>query len=948
MLLRLGEDDHLFLWTLHHAVSDGWSSILFLRELKALYESELTGAQADLPRPELQFADFSEWEREWIDGDAVAKQLGYWTEKLRGAPTSVLELPADHRRPAVVSYRGRCRPLSLSGTLVDGLRTLAQEAGVTLYTALLTGFKILLSRQTGQMDICVGSPIARRNRPELESVVGCFVNTLVLRTDLSDDPSVFELLARVRTTRTEALAHQDVPIEKLIEELQPPRDTGHAPLFQVMFTLHVQDSRKVSSIGDVAIEAVEYHAPTSKFDLTLELKETADGLEGWFEYSTDLFDPSTIDRLVPQFTTLLEGMVAAPETGTSKLPLLPAEERQRVLVDWNRTGHDYPNEPVHDLFTAQAGRTPNQVAVEMGGRQLTYSELDRRSNQVARVLRSLGVEKDVRVGLCTERSVDMLTALLGIMKAGGAYVPLDPSFPADRLSFMAEDAGLSVLVTESGLRERIPTRDAAVLELDGDRSQIDGEEHSALDGVSSPGDLAYVIYTSGSTGQPKGVQIEHGALVNFLWSMKAEPGLDHEDRLLAVTTLSFDIAGLELYLPLICGGTVVLASGEEAADGERLARLISTSGATVLQATPSTWRMLMDVGWDGAGGGLKILCGGEALPKDLADRLLLCGKEVWNLYGPTETTIWSTAHRVEAGDDRVFVGRPIANTTLFLLDESGEPVPTGVPAELFIGGDGVARGYLDREALTAERFTPSPLDGGLGGRLYRTGDLARYHADGKLEVMGRLDHQVKIRGFRIELGEIEAVLSGHPGIRQVVVAPRTYGAGDERLVAYLVPETNAADADAPGADALRAHAKSKLPDYMLPAAYVELEQLPLTPNGKIDRQNLPQPSTSRPELEVASVAPRTPTEEMVAGIWADVLGVDQVGVHDSFFDLGGHSLLMTKVSSRLADSLGVQLSLISIFERPTVAGLTEHILGQQLSQGGDDDLSRMLDELERS
>ncbi|MEA2599254.1 MAG: hypothetical protein QOF89_246, partial [Acidobacteriota bacterium] len=744
-----------------------------------------------------------------------------------------------------------------------------------------------------QEDVVVGTPIANRTRAELEGLIGFFVNTLVLRTDLGGDPTVSEILPRVRETALGAYAHQDLPFEYLVERLQPQRDLSRNPLFQLMFNLLNAPVERMES-GSLALSPLEAQGSTSLFDLQVYVRETPRGLSTAWEYATDLFDASTMERLARHFGNVLSGITEHPEAHLSELPLLDEAERDQILVEWNATDREIPLGCVNEWIAAQASRTPDAVAVVFGGESLTYRQLDRRANGLALRLLELGVGPEVRVGIALERSLEMVVALLGVLKAGGSYVPLDPSYPAERLAFMREDAGLAEVLTEESLHE------------------IPEVARAPRSGVGAD-NAAYVIYTSGSTGRPKGVQISHGALANFLASMSETPGLTSEDRLLAVTSLSFDITGLELYLPLMVGGRVVLASREEAADGQRLQELIAESGATVLQATPATWRLLLESGWEG-GEGLKALCGGEALSPVLAAALRPKVGSLWNVYGPTETTVWSTAEEIQ-GEGPILVGRPIANTEAYVLDGAGQPVPVGVPGELLLGGAGLARGYLGRPELTAERFVPAPF--GTGLRLYRTGDLARYRADGRLECLGRIDTQVKVRGFRIELGEIEAALGGHPEVATAVVVAREEASGDRRLVAYVVPRRTGADLS----DELRSWVRQSLPDYMVPAAWMFLAELPLTPNGKVDRKALPAPISEAG----GAVAPRTPTEEVLAGIWARVLGLESVGSEDSFFHLGGHSLLATQVISRIREAFGVELPLRQIFETPTLAGLARSI-----------------------
>ncbi|MEA2601550.1 MAG: hypothetical protein QOF89_2542, partial [Acidobacteriota bacterium] len=890
-LLRLGSEEHGAFFTMHHVASDGWSMGVLIRELSALYTALTLGQPSPLPELAIQYADYARWQREWLIGPVLAEQLAYWRREL--ADLATLQLPTDRPRPPVQTFRGAVRSLTIPGPLARALKALGQRDGATPFMVLLAAFAALLQRYSGQDDVAVGTPMANRSWPQLEELIGFFVNTLVVRTDLSGAPSFEELLGRVRAKALAAFAHQELPFEKVVFELQPERNLSTSPLFQVMFMMQNVPTGRLDLPG-LTLQPLAMDTGATKFDLTLTMVERPDVLAGSLAYNLDLFDSTTIDRMAGHLEELLAAVVVSSTLGLAEVSLLPAAERRQLLVEWNATERETPAGCVHEWIAAQAARTPDAVAVVFGGESLTCRQLDRRANGLALRLLEQGVGPEVRVGIALERSLEMVVALLGVLKAGGAYVPLDPSYPAERLAFMREDAGLATVLTEESLRD------------------IPEVARAPRSGVGAD-NAAYVIYTSGSTGRPKGVQISHGALANFLASMAETPGLTSEDRLLAVTSLSFDIAGLELYLPLMVGGRLVLASREEAADGRRLRELIAESGATVLQATPATWHMLLESGWQG-GEGLKALCGGEALSPVLAASLRQRVGSLWNVYGPTETTVWSTVEEIR-GEGPILVGRPIANTEAYVLDGVGQPAPVGVPGELLLGGAGLARGYLGGPELTAERFVPDPF--GRGSRLYRTGDLARYRADGRLECLGRIDYQVKVRGFRIELGEIEAALGRHPEVAAAVVVAREEGSGDRRLVAYVVTRRTGADLS----DELRSWVRQSLPEYMVPAAWMFLAELPLTPNGKVDRKALPAPVSEAG----GAVAPRTPTEEVLAGIWARVLGLESVGSEDRFFHLGGHSLLATQVISRVREAFGVELPLRQIFETPTLAGLARSI-----------------------
>jgi amino acid adenylation domain-containing protein len=915
-LLRLNEEEHVLLLTIHHIVSDGWSMRVLFKELAALYEALSTGKPSSLPDLPIQYADFTVWQREWLQGEVVDSQLAYWKQQL-GGDLPVLELPTDHPRPAVQTFRGAHHSFVLPQRLSERLATLSQQEGVTLFMTLLAAFKTLLHRYIGQEDIVVGSPAANRNRSEVEGLIGFFVNTLVLRTDLSDDPTFRELLGRVREMAVGAYAHQDLPFEKLVAELQPERDPSHTPLFQMMFALQ-NDPLPTRELSGLALEPVEIETGTAKFDLTLYMLERELGLQGVIEYNTDLFEAATIARMTGHFRTLLEDIVANPDGRISRLTLLTEEEQGQLLVEWNATKMDYAKDQcIHQLFESQVARTPDAIAAVFEGEHLTYQELNRRANQLAHYLQGLGVGPEVLVGIYVERSLEMLVGLLGILKAGGTYVPLDPAYPKQRLAFMLEDAQVSVILTQARLVAELPDHNAETVCMDTHWEVIEQEREEDPSNSVTADNLAYVIYTSGSTGKPKGVQILHRAVVNFLMSMRQRPGMAERDILLSVTTLSFDIAVLELFLPLTVGACTVVVSRDVAVDGARLIEVLASSGANVMQATPATWRLLLEAGWPGSQR-LKILCGGEALPSELADQLLSRGASLWNMYGPTETTIWSTVYEVGSGNGPMSIGRPIANTEIFVLDRHLQPVPIGVPGELYIGGHGLARGYLNRPELTREKFIPAPFNVP-GARLYKTGDLARYLSDGNIELLGRIDHQVKMRGFRIELEEIEAVLSQHPSVRQAVAVAQSDIPNEQRLVAYVVPKPGGS----PTFSELRSFLKATLPDYMLPSAVALLEALPLTPNGKINRRALPALDMAGPDLERAFAPPRDALELKLIKIWERVLNVHSLGVSDNFFEMGGHSLLGVRLFAQIEKEFGVRLPLAALFQAPTVEQLAD-------------------------
>ncbi|HET7505625.1 MAG TPA: amino acid adenylation domain-containing protein, partial [Kofleriaceae bacterium] len=913
-LLRVRDDEHLLVVVVHHIVSDGWSIAVLVTEFAALYDAFAASRPSPLPELKIQYGDVAVWQQQHAHGPALAGDLAYWRQRLAGAPP-VLELATDRPRPPIQTFHGSSWAFELPADVVHDLGAVGQAQGATTFMVLLAVFQMLLHRYSGQDDVVVGAPVANRDRAEVESVIGFFVNTLALRTDLSGSPSFAELVARVRETCLGAYAHQGVPFEKLVEELKPTRDLSRPPIFQVSFSYQPQPLPTIEVAG-LELSRWPVRSIAARFDLELQFVDEGGGLGGLFEYNRDLFDEATIARFADHFRRLATAAAAHPELSIDELPMLADDERHDLLVRGTDTRRRWPDSDwAHHRIEHQARRSPDAEAVRFEDHALCYAELDRRANQLAHRLVRLGIAKDVLVGIAMERSLDMVVSILAIHKAGGAYLPLDPTYPAARLAYMLEDSHVPVVLTQLDVRDRIPASSASVLCVDQLADELDRELTSSPVIDVAGDDLAYVIYTSGSTGRPKGVQLPHCALANFLRAMEERPGIAARDVLLAVTSLSFDISILELLLPLVVGACVIVVPREVAGDAQLLTAALDHLRPTIMQATPSTWRMLVEAGWSGAPG-LRMLCGGEAMTPGLASELRARGAELWNMYGPTETTIWSAVDRVGPGP--IAIGEPIANTELHVLDRNRQLVPLGVPGELYIGGAGLARGYLGRPELTAERFVPHPSPVGLGNRLYRTGDLVRRRADGSIEFFGRIDHQVKVRGFRIEPGEIEQVLASHPQISAAIVAARDV-AGDTRLVAYAVSDAE------PAASALAAFARERLPEYMVPAAFVVLPAFPLTPNGKIDRAALPEPDLGRPALETPYQAPRDALERAIAEVWSQLLGVAQVGVDDNFFALGGHSLLATQVAIRTKPLAGVELPLRELFARPTVGGIAAWI-----------------------
>jgi amino acid adenylation domain-containing protein len=922
-LVRLTDVEHVLLLTMHHIVSDGWSHGVFWRELAVLYDAFTTGQPSPLPALSIQYADFAYWQQQWLQGEVLDTQLAYWKQQLAGIPT--LQLLTDHPRPAVQTFRGARHFLTVSPTLTQVLKTLSQRHGVTLFMTLLATFQTLLHRYTGQDDITVGSLIANRNRVECEGLIGFFVNTLVLRTDLSGQPRFRELLTRVREVTLAAYEHQDVPYEKLLEELRLPRDLSRTPLFQVLCVLHNTPQQAVELSG-LTVEPLEIDPGTARFDLTLEFWDTPEGLRGRFEYNTDLFEAATIARMAGHLQTLLEGIVADPEQRLSQLPLLTADERQCLLVEWNTTTGSYPDDQcLQSVFEAQVARTPDAVAVVCGNESLTYRELNRCANQVAHYLRARGVGTEMLVGLCIERSLAMVVGLLGILKAGAAYVPLDPTYPPERLAFMIEDAQPAVVLTQERLVAGLLAHGAQTVCLDAHWLTIaQYSDDNPVSGATAD-QVAYLLYTSGSTGRPKGVLGVHRATLNALvWMWQTYPYASHE-VCCQKTSISFGDSIQELLGPLLQGRPIVLIPNAVLKELPHFVQTLAIHRVTRLILVPSLLQVLLDTLSD-LQDRLPSLtlwfAGGEALPNALLQRFRerLPHSRMINLYGASEAsddTTWYDASLAPHELSGVPIGRPIANTQVYVLDQHLQPVPIGVPGELYVGGTGLTRGYLNRPELTAEHFIPNHFSHEPGARLYKTGDVVRYRPDSNLEYLDRLDHQVKLRGMRIELGEIEAILAQHPAVQETVVITHEDTSGESRLIAYVVPTQE----PGPPSRELRRFLEKKLPLGMVPATFVILETLPLTPSGKVDRQALPVPAPIRPVLEDLYVAPRTAIEQQVAAIWCHCLALERVGIHDNFFELGGHSLLAMQLLFRVRDATHVEVSILSFFEAPTVAGL---------------------------
>ena len=940
-LLRLGDAEHVLLVTMHHIVSDGWSVPIYIREMAALYGEMTTGKPAmppTLPELPIQYADFAHWQRQWLQGEVLEAELAHWRERLQGLPP-LLELPTDRPRPAVRSWHGASRRVSFEGGLAQNLRITARRLGATPFMVMLSAFAALLHRYSRQESFAVGVPVAGRNRIETEPLIGFFVNTLVLRCDVTGETEIRALVDQLRDRVLDADAHQDVPFEKLVEELSPERSLSHTPLFQVMLAFQNLPREDFES-RELKVTPLGVASGTAKFDLTLAVRAGEDRMTFDLEHSTELFDDATLDRLTGHLVRLLEAALAAPQQRVADLPLLSPEE-QHQLVAWNETAAAYPADIcLHELIEAQVERSPERPAVVFEGRGLTYRELDGAANRLASRLRQEGIGPEIVVGILAERSLEMMVALLAVLKAGGAYLPLDPDYPADRLAFMLADSRVPVLLAQERLLAKLPAHEARVLPLEG---VAEAGEDMRLTSAGTPESLAYVIYTSGSTGRPKGTMNSHRGIVNRLLWMQERYGLTADDRILQKTPYSFDVSVWELFWPLLTGARLVMARPGGHQEPPYLVRTVQAEGITTMHFVPSMLQMFLEApGVEACAASLqRVVCSGEALPLDLTRRFFarLPGVGLHNLYGPTEAAVDVTHWTCEPHDRRglVPIGRPVANTQIHVLDREMRPVPVGVAGELLIGGVQVGRGYLARPELTAERFVPDPMSGEAGARLYRTGDLARVLADGAVDFLGRIDHQVKLRGLRIELGEIETALCNHPAVLQAVVTVR-----EDQLTAYYVP----AEGQTPGLADLRAALRTGLPEYMIPSWFVPLPALPLTASGKVDRKALPAPEGGRPAAGREYVAPAGETQERLAAIWAEVLRVERVGASDNFFELGGHSLMATQVLSRVQGAFGVELALRVMFDSPTIAGLAEAIIQKSLERADADLLARLLAELE--
>jgi len=926
VLFQLPENRVSVIITIHHIATDGWSLARMTQGFRALYRAHAAGSLDEVPLPRLQYADYAVWQRDRMQGDVLERQLDYWRRQLAGAPAQ-LPFPTDRPRPAVQTFNGAALTFALGEELSDGLRQLSRQAQVTQFVALLAAFKILLARYTGQDDIVVGTSNGNRSRLEFEDMLGFFVNTQVLRTELSGNPSFFDLLSRVRQVVIEAMANQDVPFEKLVEELQPQRDLSHAPLFQIAF---VMQNTPMEALTRAVKRKTEFllGGGSAKFDLTLYVVETGIGFQGSIEYNTDLFDHETIETMLGRLEHILRTVVDSPTTGIDDISMMAEEERHRLVVAFNDTHADYPDgECLHQIFEAQATRTPDAVAVRFQGRELSYSELNKRANRLAHHLRTMGVGPDALVAMCVHPALEMVVGLLGILKAGGAFVPMDPSNPEARLRFILQDSAAAVLLTQTGLRDTFADSGAHVVCLDEPIAPVtDGAEHNPKN-QTTPDNLAYVIYTSGSTGTPKGTLMPHRGPVNYLSWASRTYGLESGVGAPVHSSISFDLTITAIFAPLFTGRTVDLLPADKGI--EELSTALS-SGRTYsfVKVTPAHLVLLgRQLTSENAGRCSRaIVIGGENLLGEQVAFWRENAPEValFNEYGPTEAAVACCAYRVKSSDrfrSAVPIGRPIANARLFVLDRRGKPVPIGIPGELHIGGVCLARGYLNRPELTAARFIRDPFSDDPGARLYKTGDLVKFLPSGELEFLRRLDDQVKIRGFRVELGEIESILLECEGVREVACVVRGDGPHDQRLVAYLVAENRGSDLE----QLCRATLSDRLPAYMVPSIFVFMDALPLASSGKVDRRALPAPDTARTDLHAQYAPPRDRIEEVVVSIWREVLGAEKIGIHDNFFDHGGHSLLLAQVHQRLQEEIDHDLTMVEMFQFPTPDALARRI-----------------------
>jgi aspartate racemase len=919
-LVKLGTAEHVLLITMHHIVSDGWSLGVLVEEVSSLYQSIVNGESMELPELPVQYTNYALWQREWLQGDILEAQLGYWRKQLEGIEP--LELPLDHERPVMPSYRGGQINRQFSPELTTGLKNLGRNSDVTLFMVLLAGYQIMLQRYTGRTDLAIGTPVANRTLPELERLIGFFVNMLVLRTSLDPDLAVANLLTRVREVCLEAYTHQDLPFEKLVEELAPERDISRNPLFQVVLALQNAPAQ-ILHLQGLEVTVHPANTQSSRFDLTLLMEEAEGVLKATLDYNADIFEPSTVERMLGHFEAVLQGMVIDPHCSIQDVPMLSQPERLQLLIDWNSSarGHELC---IPELFAQQVQRFGTAIALVCGENRMTYEQLDLQSNRVANYLRNFGVAPEVSVGILLQRSIETIVAILGILKAGAAYVPLDPDYPDEHLQFLISDANVRVLIADLHLdKPALQRSQAMVLSLNLESDAIQQQHATAPAVPLSPENLAYVMYTSGSTGIPKGVAVTHRGVVRLVHHANYVH-FGPEEVLLHVAPLAFDASTFEIWGSLLNGGKLAILPSEHPSLNE-VAATIQSCGVTTAFLTAGLFHLIADRSMPAILTMRQLVAGGDVVSASHAQRFLATADRATfvNGYGPTENTTFTACYKVQdasAVPAPLPIGKPLNQTQVYVLDPQMQLLPASAIGELYAGGSGLARGYVGQPRLTAENFVPNPFSSIPGTRLYRTGDLVRYRADGNLEFLGRADHQVKVRGHRIELGGIEAVLRQQEGVQDCVVVVRGEGS-DKRLIAYVVPDfvQDVATGKRPGRESWQAALKRRLPEFMVPVAWIELERLPLTPNGKIDRKALPEPGG----IETEYVAPRTPLEETLVAIWAEVLKVENPGIRDNFFDLGGHSLLAMQVISRVRETFHVDVPVRHLFEAPTIENLSK-------------------------
>jgi surfactin family lipopeptide synthetase A len=919
-LYKLSDYDHALLIIMHHIITDGWSLGILYTELNTFYGRLQNNEKLEAAPLEVQYKDFASKQKILLTEESAQRKLNFWKDSLKGS-LPIIELPTDKSRPAIPTSNGSRFYFSIPEEILLRLKDLAKQSGCTTYMTVLSAIKVLIYRYTGVHDVIIGSPYANRTDEKLHNLLGVFINMISIRSDLSGNPTFKDVLKRVRKNAFAAYVNQDYPFEQLVKEIHPKRDPLHHPIFQIMLQY---SEAQILELPGIKIKQLPIDTGKAQLDFSIYMWEWKHELEGYIEFNTDLYLPQTMERFITHFTQLLQNLIQNSEAQIDEVDFIPDDEKNILLNKWNNTSKNYPkNLTLHNLFEMTAKEFGSKVAIEDEHSSITYSELNTRSSRLAKYLLSLNVSIETLIGISTDRSIEMVVALLGILKAGCAYIPLDPSYPPARIKYMIENSGISLLITQDMLKEKFKDFDGNIINLDEKWTIINEQNEAAPQANVNSENLAYILYTSGSTGKPNGVMIQHSSIINFLFSMKDNPGISGEDVLFSVTSLSFDISVLEIFLPLISGAKLILADKETTLDSNKMLRKIVEKKSTIMQATPATWKLLLESKWE-TKLGLKILCGGEPLPLSLAKRLLEKEDELWNLYGPTETTIWSSIKKIEENDEDILIGPPIDNTQFFVLDKNMNVVPSGIPGELYIGGDGLARGYFNNTTLTDERFINNPLGFG-SNKIYKTGDQVKLLDNGCLEFLGRLDNQIKIRGYRIELGEIESVISSHPSVKDAVAAVKDIDS-DKKLIAYVIPNNVEVFSD----KIVQKYLSQLLPDYMIPTIFVTLSQFPLTPNGKIDRNNLPLPNINFNGNGHSDKSPSNPVEAELIKIWSDVLGITNIGVKDDFFDLGGHSLLAAELFSKINNKFKKELPISILFSSSTIESMAEIIKKEEI------------------